>query len=121
MNHGKERLAHCLMQTKPVRLVLLDWCLTVCPCLCPYLNQKVFMNASLTKKFHEGTRENKLKSNAIPQLFLNERLWCFCRFCNQSTKTPIKSRHCCLNFKSTGFPSLKNKSAATPCRNPFCR
>jgi hypothetical protein len=39
------------------------------------------MNASFTKKFHEGRRENKLKSNAIPQLFLNERLWCFCRFC----------------------------------------
>jgi hypothetical protein len=35
----------------------------------------------ITRKNHAGRRKKKLKSHSIPQSFLNERLWCFCRFC----------------------------------------
>jgi len=47
------------------------------PCLCQYLIQKLFMNASYNRKNHAGTRKTKLGINFITQSFLNESFEAF--------------------------------------------
>jgi hypothetical protein len=42
------------------------------PCLCQYLIQKLFMNASYNRKYHAGKGKQNLESNSITQSFLNE-------------------------------------------------
>jgi hypothetical protein len=66
------------------------------------------------EKFKQEEGKQKLKSNSIPQSFLNESFGAFVDFAsskgNQTTT---------LCFKSTGVQSPEKKSAARPGRNLF--
>jgi hypothetical protein len=52
----------------------------VCPCLCQYLIQKLFMNASFNRKIHAGTRKRKNEIKVHNSIILEWKLWSFCRF-----------------------------------------
>jgi K+-transporting ATPase c subunit len=47
------------------------------PCLCQYLIQKLFMNASYNKKIMQEQGKQNLESNSITQSFLNESFEAF--------------------------------------------
>jgi len=72
---------------------------------------KLFTKLHNLEKFMQEEGKQKLKSNSIPQSFLNESFGAFVDFAS-STGNPTTT----LCFKSTGVQSPEKKSAASLCQ-----